>query len=48
MLCGAGCHRRVNGIGSESWYWDLNRLSYSNIALLKLETCKNIEDFPGD
>ena len=48
MLCGAGSHRRVNGIGSELWSFDLNRLSYSNIALLKLETCENKGDFPGD
>ena len=48
VLCGAGCHSRLNGIGSESWSRDLNQLSYSNIALLKLKTCENIGDFPGD
>ena len=45
MLCGAGCHSRVNGIGSESWFWDLNRLSYSNVARLKLLTLKLKEKY---
>ena len=45
MLCGVGFHRRVKGIKSESWSWDLNRLSYSNIAWLKLETYESKGDF---
>ena len=45
VLCGAGCHSRVNGIGSEWWFWDLNRLSYSNVAWLKLLTLKLKEKY---
>ena len=48
MLGGAGSHRRVNGIKSESYSGDINRLSYSHLASLKLETCENKGDFPGD
>ena len=48
MLGGAGSHRRVNGIKSESYSGDINRLSYSHLASLKIEKCENKGDFPGD
>ena len=40
MLGGAGSHRRVNGIKSESYSGDINRLSYSHLASLKLKNAK--------
>ena len=46
MLGGAGSHRRVNGIKSESYSGDINRLSYSHLASLKIEKCENKGDFP--